>query len=128
MYGNYYNPYTGYPNGNYYSPSNSKQEIVKVNGRNGAEAYQMMPNSSALLLDETAPIVWLVQTDGAGYKTLSAFDLTPHKEVNTSNALKSLDDRLTKIEELISRGMKHGNESNNRAAQQSFSNANSSKK
>ena len=121
MYGNYYNPYMNYV------PNQTKQEIIKVNGRNGAEAYQLMPNSSALLLDETAPIVWLVQTDGAGYKTLSAFDLTPHEEVNTNNVLKSLDERLTKIEELISRGMKHGNESNTRTTQQN-SNTNSSKK
>ena len=121
MYGNYYNPYMNYV------PSQTKQEIIKVNGRNGAEAYQLMPNSSALLLDETAPIVWLVQTDGAGYKTLSAFDLTPHEEINTNNVLKSLDERLTKIEELISRGTKHGNESNTRATQQN-ANTNSSKK
>ena len=34
-----------------------KQEVVRVNGRNGANAYQMAPNSSILLLDETAPII-----------------------------------------------------------------------
>ena len=41
--------------------------IVRVSGRPGAEAYQMAPNSEVLLLDETAPIVWLKTTDGAGY-------------------------------------------------------------
>lgn len=34
-----------------------RQEVVRVNGRNGANAYQMAPNSSILLLDETAPII-----------------------------------------------------------------------
>ena len=48
---NYLNPYW---------PTNSnlqKQEVVQVSGRNGVEMYQMGPNSSALLLDSTAPIV-----------------------------------------------------------------------
>ena len=36
---------------------NQRQEIVRVNGKNGADAYQMAPNSSILLLDETAPII-----------------------------------------------------------------------
>ena len=46
-----------------------QQEVVKVNGKNGVNAFQLAPNSSALLLDTTASIVWLVQTEGAGYKT-----------------------------------------------------------
>jgi hypothetical protein len=45
--------------GNYgqYPYTVQRQEVVRVNGRNGAEAYQMAPNSSALLLDESAPVV-----------------------------------------------------------------------
>lgn len=33
-----------------------KYEVIRVNGENGARALQMMPNSSVLLLDDTAPI------------------------------------------------------------------------
>lgn len=52
MMGNgYYNPYQPYYN------MGARQEVVRVNGKNGADAYQMAPNSSILLLDETAPIV-----------------------------------------------------------------------
>lgn len=54
------------------------QQIVRVNGENGARTYQMMPNSSALLLDETAPLVWLAQTGGAGYKTVTPFKIEPY--------------------------------------------------
>jgi hypothetical protein len=45
--------------GNYgqYPYTVQHQEVVRVNGRNGAEAYQMAPNSSVLLLDESAPVV-----------------------------------------------------------------------
>ena len=64
MYSNpYSNPYTPY----------SQTKIVHVNGENGARTFQMLPNSDVLLLDDTAPIVWLAQTDGAGYKTITPY-------------------------------------------------------
>lgn len=116
MFGDYYNPYNNNYNSQWQNQLRTKQEIIKVNGKNGAEAYQMFPNSQALLLDETAPIVWLVQTDGAGYKTISAFDLTPHEEVNTNNTLKNIEDRLKKVEEKLNE------QSNTRTAQQNTSN------
>ena len=80
---------------NYYNPYMVKSEVVKVNGRKGAEAYQMAPNSSALLLDETAPLVWLVQTDGAGYKTCTPFDIKIHEE---KNVLQDIQERLARLE------------------------------
>ena len=55
-------------------------QVVKVNGLYGANAFAIGPNSSALLLDESGTLVWLVTTDGAGYKTVSPYDITPHKE------------------------------------------------
>ncbi len=77
------------------------QEVVNVSGRPGAEAYQMAVNSSALLLDSTAPIVWLAQTDGAGYKTLTPYDIVPHKEVKQEDVLQKLEDRISKLEEKV---------------------------
>lgn len=77
-----------------------QQEVVKVNGKNGVDAFQLGPNSSALLLDTTASIVWLVQTDGAGYKTSTPYDITPHvpeEEVQ----FKTLEERISKLEEAI---------------------------
>ena len=61
---NYMNPYFNNTPSNIFNNPNvsnttflPKSEIIKVNGKGGAEAYQMGVNSSALLLDETAPIV-----------------------------------------------------------------------
>ncbi len=104
MYSNYQNPYFGgYSSlygGNNNQPSQAKQDIVQVNGENGARAYQIGANSSALLLDTQAPIVWLVQTDGAGYKTVTAYDIAPHKQAEQIDISK-LDERLKKVEELL---------------------------
>ena len=93
-----------------------KIEVVKVNGRNGAEAFQIAPNSSTLLLDMNSPIVWFVMTDGAGYKTVLPYDITPHKEVDKAqeykDVLNSIMNRLSKIEEKLGG---NSNESNNAA-------------
>ena len=37
------------------------QEVVKVSGINGVNAYQLAPNSSVLLLDTTAPDIRAVK-------------------------------------------------------------------
>lgn len=76
------------------------QEVVKVSGKNGIDALQMPPNCSGLFLDITAPIVWLVQTDGAGYKTSTPYDITPHQSEETTQ-YKTLEERITKLEEAI---------------------------
>lgn len=77
----------------------SRQEIIHVNGENGARAYQMPPNSNALLLDDTAPLVWLAQTDGAGYKSVTAYTITPFKPETID--VKTLESRIQKLEEIL---------------------------
>lgn len=85
---------------NYQQNYPQKCEIVRVNGRNGGEAFAMSPNSEILLLDTTAPIVWLAQTDGAGYKTLTPYSIAPYQPEPEID-LKDIDTRLRKIEEMI---------------------------
>jgi len=34
-------------------------DIIQVNGEAGARNFRMAPNSTALLLDKTASIIWL---------------------------------------------------------------------
>lgn len=106
MYGNSYGypSYTGYNAYNPYNPqmnqSPTRSEIVKVNGENGARAYQLAPNSSALLLDESAPIVWLVQSDGAGYKTTTPYSITPYQPAPAVD-VNSLENRVKRLEEMV---------------------------
>lgn len=85
----YYNPYQQISN---------HQEVIRVNGRQGAEAYQMAPNSSVLLLDENAPIVWLKTTDGASYPTVTGYQISLMKE---SNPYSDLEDRIKRLEEVL---------------------------
>lgn len=100
MFNNPWNPYNPYQNQQTFAGQAPRQELVKVNGRPGAEAFQMAPNSSALLLDETAPIVWLVQTDGAGYKSLSPYTIAPYQPEAPVD-VKALLHRVEKLEAMI---------------------------
>lgn len=81
-------------------PMLPRQEITRVNGRNGAMSIQMAPNSGVLVLDETAPLVWLCQTDGAGYLTVTPFDIALHQEA-PQVSVNDLSARLARLEEII---------------------------
>lgn len=99
-----YNPYQ------YYQPPQPQpqnllppQQIMQTNGRPTFEAFKMSPNSSILLADTTAPIVWKCTTDGLGNVTSEAFDITPHKEmpvIDTTAILSEMNDRITRLEEI----------------------------
>lgn len=84
-----------------YTQQQPRQEVIKVNGEGGARAFPMGANSSALLLDESGVIVWLVVTDGAGYKTVSPFDITPHQAAPQPD-FGDLEKRITRLEEMMS--------------------------
>ena len=98
---NMYNPYGGFTSP--YSAYPQKYEVIRVNGKNGAEAFQLAPNSSVLLLDETAPVVWLKTTDGAGYPTLSSYDIAPSltPEQREQNRYDTLEKRISDLEALL---------------------------
>ena len=74
--------------------------VIKVNGENGARSYHMGANSSALLLDESGLLVWLCTTDGAGYKTVTAYDITPH-QIAPAPDYGSLESRIKRLEDLL---------------------------
>ena len=82
---------------NNYFNSYQSCKVPEVNGMNGANAYQIGVNSSVLLLDTNLPIVYLKQTDGGGYATVSAFDLVPHKDTATKTIEDILDHALKNI-------------------------------
>ena len=89
----YYNPFPQ-------QPMIQPTQVVRVNGENGARSYTIGANSSALLLDESGLMVWLVTSDGAGYKTVTPYDITPH-QVQPAPDFGSLESRIKRLEELV---------------------------
>ena len=92
----YLNPYGMQP----VQPVIQPTQVVRVNGENGARSYQIGANSSALLLDESGLMVWLIVTDGAGYKTVTPYDITPH-QVTPAPDFGTLESRIQKLEEIV---------------------------
>ena len=83
-----------------YAPQPQPTQVIRVKGRPGADAFAMGPNSSALLLDESGTLVWLCTTDGAGYKTISPYDITPHQDAPAPD-YSSLESRISRLEGIL---------------------------
>ena len=77
-----------------------QRQVDRVNGENGARAYAMEPYSSAMLLDESGTMVWMVTTDGAGYKTVAPYDIMPHK-TEPAPDYTDLETRVKKLEDMM---------------------------
>ena len=100
----YFNPYQGYnqpytPKVNVLPP----QQILQANGKTSINMLQMSPNSSVLIADTTAPIVWRCVSDGLGNVTSEAFDIVPHKDeaVQEQETLMAINERLTRLEGIV---------------------------
>lgn len=78
-----------------------KRKVLEVTGRPGVDALQLNPDESVLALDNTAPIVWLIKTDGAGYKTATAYDIKEHEQEKPVDHFKELEERISKLEDIV---------------------------
>lgn len=57
------------------------QNLIRVNGIEGAKAYQMPANSTVALFDANNDILYVKCTDGAGFPSIRTFTFTEVKEV-----------------------------------------------
>ena len=114
MYGMY-----GYPQANYYDilrqqmapqqPTQQAnvlpaQQVIQVAGRQSIDTLQMSPNSSVLIMDTSAPIVWLCVSDGLGKVTATAYDITIHQDsppFDIAGFAESVEGRLKELESKV---------------------------
>lgn len=75
-------------------------ELIKVKNEESARNFRMGPNSDALLLDEREPILYHVQTDGAGYVDVMSYDLVPRMKTQPID-VNLLAQRIAQLEETI---------------------------
>ena len=93
----------------YYQPPYQQSfQITRVNGENGAKAFQMPPNSSIILLDESRAKVYIKETDGASYPKLSIYKLVPDTEdklkdenCESKEQIKKLEERIAVLERFV---------------------------
>ena len=98
------------------------QQILQANGKSSIDAIRMSPNSSVLIADTTAPIVWKCVSDGLGNVTAEAFDISHHKtdeeveKETTANLLNEISERLKRLEFNYESIINRTNESTNKTA------------
>ncbi len=105
------------------------QQILQANGKTSIDAIRMSPNSSVLIADTTAPIVWKCVSDGLGNVTKEAFDISHHKseeeveKETTANLLNDISERLKRLETNYESVTNRNNESANQTAYANSSNS-----
>lgn len=63
----------------------NKNEIVKVQGKQGAMNYPLAPAGSVLLLDVTQDnVIWCKTTDAAGFATIKGYYIQEMPEENNN--------------------------------------------
>lgn len=81
------------------------QQVPQIEGRKSIDNLKMSPNSSVLLLDKTAPIVWLCVSDGLGSITATAYDISLHQDVppfDVAGFAGDVEKRLQALEKFFS--------------------------
>ena len=67
----YYNPQM---NNQQIFPQEQTQNLIRVNGIDGAKTYQMPANSTVALFDSNEDIMYIKTTDGAGFPSIRTFN------------------------------------------------------
>lgn len=65
---------------NYPMSFSQPQNILKVNGIEGAKAYQMAPNSMAALFDTNEDIFYIKTSDSGGFSNVQAYSFKKIEE------------------------------------------------
>ena len=118
------NPYASLiPQNQYYNPQMNNQQIfpqeqpqnlIRVNGIDGAKAYQMNANSTVALFDANEDIVYIKNTDGAGFPSIRMFKF---EEVNETTKSEEKQDYISRkeFEEFKKELMNNGKQSISRS-------------
>ena len=118
------NPYASLiPQNQYYNPQMNNQQIfpqeqpqnlIRVNGIDGAKAYQMNANSTVALFDSNEDIMYIKNTDGAGFPSIRMFKFEEVNEITKSEEKQDYISRK-EFEEFKKELMNNGKQSISRS-------------
>ena len=77
-------------------PQVNTQNLIRVNGIDGAKAYQMPANSTVALFDNNEDIMYIKTTDGAGFPAIRTFAF--NEVVANTNPIQDNADYVTRDE------------------------------
>lgn len=90
------------------------QQIIQVNGKASVDTIQLAPNSSVLVMDTSAPLVWMCISDGVGRVTATPYDISVHQEPQADTTpmekrMAAVESALTRLEERLNEKSHDGN-------------------
>ena len=100
----------------------NNNNLIRVNGIDGAKAYQMPPNSTAALFDGNDDLMYIKITDGAGFPTIkiykfsevsNAVPITENTEFVNRNEFEQFKKEVSEYVQLIISDAKSVNKSAN---------------
>lgn len=95
-------------------PQEQPQNLIRVNGIDGAKAYQMPANSTVSLFDSNEDIMYIKNTDGAGFPSIRMFRFEEIKETTKSEEKQDYISR-EEFEEFKKELMNNGKQSISRS-------------
>ena len=93
-----------YPYYNYFQPQ--KQELIRVNGLEGAKNYPLSPGSTVALFDADSDTMFIKSMDAGGFPSIRTFTFveapqaTPQND-NTSARLSAIEMEIANIKEYL---------------------------
>ena len=70
----------GMNNQQFFQQQEQPQNLIRVNGLEGAKAYQMSANSTVALFDANNDLMYVKSTDGAGFPSIRTFTFSELQE------------------------------------------------
>ena len=95
-------------------PQEQTQNLIRVNGLDGAKAYQMPANSTVALFDNNEDILYIKNTDGAGFPSIRMFKFEEVNEITKSEEKQDYISRQ-EFEEFKKELMNNGKQSISRS-------------
>lgn len=108
----FYNPQTN--NQQFFQPEPC-QNLIRVNGIDGAKAYQMTANSTVALFDSNNDIMYVKSTDGAGFPSIRTFSFVEIKPEDKAQEPKQEYISREEFEEFKKELMNNGKQSISRS-------------
>lgn len=93
-----------YPYYNYFHPQ--RQELIRVNGLEGAKNYPLSPGSTVALFDADSDTLFIKSMDAGGFPSIRTFTFvetpqaTPQND-NTSARLSAIEMEIANIKEYL---------------------------
>ena len=87
-----------------FQPFQQKQELIRVNGIEGAKNYPLSPGSTIALFDAESDIMYIKSMDAGGFpsiRTFSFMEMTSNPMDTTESRISNLEAEIANIKEAL---------------------------